>query len=747
MGLFNEYSSATKTDSSSTQGIPGPQGIGYKLDANGNFDIENKKLTNVKNGDKNNDVMNKSQIESYVGEKTVYIENVNPGQVVNNKAVIYSNTGSVHSNALYLKDRYGQETIFHNEDQDDNQIRLYIPNLKNNDSFGGRLKSSIMVSSIDQTIEGKKIFHDIEVPTPTINGHASNKAYVDNEISKISDASDNSNYVKKTGDTMTGSLIVQKDDYPIQGDLNKVINYESQREIFVSRWETRQMKTSIDMNGHTIDNLPAPKNNDQAISKGYGDINYLNRLNGGQIGGNIDMRGNTIRYLGLEKALDSAARVNELNQKADKTELNDYMMLDGSKTMTGKLNMGGNRITGLTQTPYYNGEATNKMYVDDKVNSKADSNDLNKYLKLDGSKAMTSDLNMNNHIITNVKTPLNDSDATNKKYVNDEISKSNIQPTHIPNNVFKYLMDDVNEWTTEYNVEVENFIDLNEIAHSWNKRVLSITPIKDGKNYRFRLGLQMGSLITNQAYSIVVEMYNRDFVTWERQETYIEGIGIWLKSHNTIKYQHHYGNNNTLYYSKTSIKFNKTSFSGSLTQIYFTIHFDDNGGDLNTYANKFENQIYILAYGALGDINIINPMIYDKHEAFVLNKTEMKMLIPLDMNQKAIKNIGNLSWEGTVPIYGTVHRSKYFVISNIILNFTNIHLSYIKLHGTLATRGKLDALKIIIDGANEVKYPFRFDHTSSIAKIIINRFFNKINNIQLQTIAGVGFQISYNMFR
>ena len=48
MGLFNEYSSATKTDSSSTQGIPGPQGIGYKLDANGNFDIQNKKLTNVK---------------------------------------------------------------------------------------------------------------------------------------------------------------------------------------------------------------------------------------------------------------------------------------------------------------------------------------------------------------------------------------------------------------------------------------------------------------------------------------------------------------------------------------------------------------------------------------------------------------------------------------------------------------------------------------------------------------------------
>ena len=710
MSFYNGILNHEDNHESTQVGQRGLPGVGFLLDDNGNFDINNKKLTNVKNGDENKDVMNKSQIESYVSNKTQYLNGVLPAKVTNNKAVIYSPSGGIHTNGLYLKDEYGQEVHFYNEDQDDNQIRLYIPNLKNNDSYGNRLKSSIVITSISQTIEGKKIFHDIEVPNPTIDGHASNKAYVDNEISKISDSSDNSNYVKKSGDTMTGKLLVPNVLFPIQGDLRQTISYESMREIFLSRRENRPMYINLDMSNHTIDNVKNGTNRDQLINKGQ-----------------ID---------------------DELSLKANKSDLLQYLKTNGSYPMKGNLNMAGNRITGLTQVPFYNGEAVNKKYVDEKVNSKADSNDLNKYLKLDGSKAMTSDLNMNNHIITNVKTPLNDSDATNKKYVNDEISKSNIQPTHIPNNVFKYLMDDVNEWTTEYNVEVENFIDLNEIAHSWNKRVLSITPIKDGKNYRFRLGLQMASLIKNQAYSLVVEMYNRDYETWQRQSTYIEGTGIWLKSHNTIKYQHHYGNNNTLYYSKTSIHFNKTSLSGSLTQIYFTIHFDDKGGDLNTYAHKFENQIYILAYGAHGDINIINPMIYDKHEAFVLNKTEMKMLIPLDMNQKAIKNIGNLNWDdGTISIYGTVHRSKYFVISNIILNFTNIHLSYIKLHGTLSTRGKLDALKIIIDSVNEVKYPFRFDQTSSIAKIIINRFFNKINNIQLQTIAGVGFQISYNMFR
>ena len=197
MSFYNGILNHDDNHESSQGGQRGLPGIGYKLTSDGDYDIQNKKLTNVKLGDADNDVMVKKQIENYISTKTIYLKDVNPGQIVNNKAVIYSNTGSIHTNSLYTKDRYGQEVIFHTDDQDDNQIRLYIPNLKNNDSFAGRLKSDIMVTSINQTIEGKKVFHDIEVPTPTINGHASNKAYVDNEISKISDSSDNSNYVKK----------------------------------------------------------------------------------------------------------------------------------------------------------------------------------------------------------------------------------------------------------------------------------------------------------------------------------------------------------------------------------------------------------------------------------------------------------------------------------------------------------------------------------------------------------------------
>ena len=39
-------------------------------------------------------------------------------------------------------------------------------------------------------------------------------------------------FVLKSGDTMSGDLIIPKESYPIRGDLNKVINYDTQRDIF-----------------------------------------------------------------------------------------------------------------------------------------------------------------------------------------------------------------------------------------------------------------------------------------------------------------------------------------------------------------------------------------------------------------------------------------------------------------------------------------------------------------------------------
>ena len=199
-------------------------------------------------------------------------------------------------------------------------------------------------------------------------------------------------------------------------------------------------------------------------------------------------------------------------------------------------------------------------------------------------------------------------------------------------------MNDVNEWSSEYNVKVESFSDLSESPHSWDQRVLNITPIKSGSNYRFRLGLQMYRMKTNETYSLIVELYNRDYVTWQRQQTFVEGTNMWVINHNTTKHQYSYGGSNILYYTKTLIKFKKTTSSPPIF-VYFTVHFDDNGGDMNTYPKEFKNQVYIVAYGVGGLTDHVDPEVYDSHEAFEIDKTEMKMLVPLYMTGKQLLNV------------------------------------------------------------------------------------------------------------
>ena len=406
----------------------------------------------------------------------------------------------------------------------------------------------------------------------------------------------------------------------------------------------------------------------------------------------------------------------KLATKADRNDLNGYLKLDGSNQMSANLRMNGKRITGLTNVPAYDGEATNKKYVDTQLNGKANKNDLNSYLKLDGSDQMLGNLQMNNHRITSLPEPqladepvtkkyltltnsifynvfldlqgnskmrgnikMNDNritgltnppnaddEATNKKYVDTNISKANIKPSHTSKNVFQYLMNDVNEWSTEYNVKVGSFSDLPESPHYWDKRVLNITPIKSGRNYRFRLGLQMFRMKTSEQYSLVVELYNRDYKTWQRQETFGNGTGMWVESFNTSKYQYRYGSSGDLYYTKALIKFKKTSSSPPIF-VYYTMHFDDDGGDMSTYPKEFKNQVYLAAYGIVGLSDHVDPAVYDAHEAFEIDKTKMKMLVPLDMNnQKLLNTSFDLKFGDLfkiIPCYFTISRQdrKYYL--------------------------------------------------------------------------------------
>ena len=332
-----------------------------------------------------------------------------------------------------------------------------------------------------------------------------------------------------------------------------------------------EVDADLDMKGFSIKNLKVTSLGGDAsvLSKKYvdqklntkADKTSLTRYvknNSPEVGADLDMKGFEVKNMRLSPNGDLSATSkkyadSKVNNKANKRDLNDYLKLDGTSQMQGDLVMNNNRITNL---PY-------PQLVDEPVTRKflTSTNSIfyNEFLDLDGNSKMRGNIQMNDNRISGLTNPpSSDDEVTNKKYVDDNISKSHIKPSHTSKNVFQCLMNDVNEWSSEYDVKVESFSDLSESPHSWDKRVLNIIPIKYGGNYRFRLGLQMFRMKTNESYSLIVELYNRDYKTWERQQTFVEGTGIWVINHNTTKYQYHYGSSGDLYYTKTLIKFKKT---------------------------------------------------------------------------------------------------------------------------------------------------------------------------------------------
>ena len=207
----------------------------------------------------------------------------------------------------------------------------------------------------------------------------------------------------------------------------------------------------------------------------------------------------------------------------------------------------------------------------------------------------------------------------------------------------------------------------------------------------------------------------------QREQTFVNGTGVWVRTYNITKLQYPYGVNNTLYYTKTLIKFKKTSSSAPVF-VYYTVHFDDNGGDLNTYPKDYINQIYLVAYGVEGLADNVDPEVYDAHEAFEIDKTKMKMLVPLDMNNQSIMNTNfDLKFKDLFKIFKCymkfVPQRNFHILTkksdNQVLSFTSpVVLHYINLHKTgfnnekLRIRGNSGAEEIYLNLNRNLSYSY-----------------------------------------
>ena len=151
-------------------------------------------------------------------------------------------------------------------------------------------------------------------------------------------------------------------------------------------------------------------------------LNSYVKKNSPEVGADLDMKGHGIKNLkvtslGGDASATSKKYVDQkLNTKADKTSLTRYVKKN-SPEVGADLDMKGFEVKNMRLTPNGDLNGTSKKYVDSKVNNKANKSDLNDYLKLDGSYQMQGNLQMNNKRITNLpETQLNDEAAT-KNYV------------------------------------------------------------------------------------------------------------------------------------------------------------------------------------------------------------------------------------------------------------------------------------------------------------------------------------------
>ena len=557
MGIFNEHSSPS--NSAANTGTVGRPGIGFKLTDTGDYDMQNKKLTNVKSGTDSNDAANKSQLDS----STILLQGSRAGDIVNDKAVIYSNTGAVHARSLYLlddpQDGNSNEVRLETPHQSYGNIHLNIPDLHNFDGYGGRPKSEVMVTSVEQTVTGKKVFENIEVHDPTSNNQAANKSYADTKLSL-------------TGGTMTGDLILPHHNYPIPGNTNKVINYESQREIFLSRQESFPMQADINMNNNFIQNIATPTSSHQVTNKGYCDYNFLNRQKGG--------------------------------------------------VLMGPLSMNRNDLTGIPDTPKFGFSAVNKNYVDGeiaKIPQSGGNVDTSSFVKLDGSRAMTGNLNMYNHKIENLNTPTNFTDAVNKQYIDETLLKSHLISSEVEN-AFKYLSDQ-DESSSERNIVVHGIQDFNGSPHKKNKKAYNADLIYTNglQYYDSKIGINLYSLPIGK-YTVIMEYYFSEDINIK---IYIEATHALINNHQLTNFPN---------YKKILVQINRQSKIPDY--LFFTIT-----GNGTTSTNP---EVYLIFYGIKGWVNNIPQEIYDhtlETGMFEYDNGNMKIYHNIDMDNNKIINL------------------------------------------------------------------------------------------------------------
>ena len=258
----------------------------------------------------------------------------------------------------------------------------------------------------------------------------------------------------------------------LSANYDNLVSFSDVKNIFLSRKETFAMQTDLDMGNHQIYNVKDPTVDDQGVNKKYVD-----------------------------------AEVNKIDQKtvSNRTEINrvetDVKVLEGKTlalsggTMTGDLDMGTKNIKNLGN-PKSSTDAVSVSFLQIF---------LVNYLNTGGG-TMSGQIDMGGNKIIGLTFPTAKTDATTKEYVDRKF----ISPSGSMKNVFQYIMNDVNETSSEFGITVLGIVDFPQSPHLLNKKAIKFQmglQTNDSTRYYSRLGLDFYKLPEGD-YTLVVEFFH-----------------------------------------------------------------------------------------------------------------------------------------------------------------------------------------------------------------------------------------------
>ena len=666
-------------------------------------------------------------------------------------------------------------SIFNVSDVKNNHTILYFENL----NINGNLINGLG-DPVDNNDAANKTYVAIKNAQQDIAiADKASKSYVDNQIANVQ--IDTTPLLPRDGSrSMTGDLDIDEhhilsvknltdhkvdDAYSdIVKDLKSVVNKEYLNQNFI-----KIKGNDYDLNQRVIKNS-APHDdgsydNNTLVSKAFVDAEISKlpkpdtdvlKLDGSKaMTGDLDMGMKKILNIDtLNDYTDNSEKDRDLKSAVNKEYLNTHFLKIMGKS-DYDFNLGGQIIKNCE--PYYDGlfddnSLVSKAFVDAEI--KKIPSVATDVLKIDGSKAMTGALDMGNHKIINLKEPeasdsnhaasvkfvntiVNNSESGMINLINDKIKKSEEGLIEVvqQENVFKKVMDD--DEFKEDDSDIHKVGVRNKNFHLVNKKTYEFKIDYDSSlgYYSTRLSIDLIYLPVG-SYTMVYEMYIDNGITVNEIDS----------------------TSGTLVVGKINSKIDGTKTRSIIHFTKYTISpgFDDLDIDIKLKGKTDpQTTINVVVYGVKGQVNNVSVNLWDKF--YYYDNTSIKFELPVDMNQKDITGVNKITTTN-LDVHSQIDMKGNKIIGVGDGTSNNDAVNKIQLDAKVATvNNKIiqirNDINTILNNLTKLKYYYFTDqlkhkHADTVKFPAINSHpFSAVNNSEFLKIELDGhYQIIYTDF-